>query len=127
MSLTTLARELVEKQAGKASFGPIAEAACPTAYKQIRKLEKQAAQELDIYLSEDERNRLHGLMSDTRDTQTRNCMQRVLELAEELDYLDDLVTQLKLTHPNEYTALVNQRSSVIGDLESARKLLKKLL
>ena len=127
MSLTALARAAIDERAGKASLGPIAESVCPTVYKQVRKLEKKASLEIDAYLSPDEHARLNDLLSEVRDNADKNCIQRVLELAEELDYLDDVLLNLKASHPVEYQALVNQRSSVIGDLDTARKLLRKLL
>ncbi len=77
--------------------------------------------------STEHRDHLRELMAASRDAQSSNCIQRISELAEELDYLDDLLTEIRQTHPTEYKALINQRSSVVGDLATARKLLEKLL
>ena len=128
MSLTTLVRDFVDTRAGKTSLGPLAEAACPTAYKQVRKLEKKATAEIvDLLSSPQQRDKLASLMSEMRDSSSKNCIQRILELAEELDYLDDLLIDIKQNHPTEYQTLIGQRNSVVGDLATARKLLEKLL
>ena len=127
MSLTSQIKDFARQRAGSATLPPMVEAVCPTVYKQVRKLEKNAASEITAYLTTEERQRLEDYLATSRDDHDANCIQRMLELAEELDYLDDLLISLRKTHPTEFEALINQRSSVVGDLETARRLLRKLL
>ena len=127
MSLTSLARLYAEQHAGSASLGPFGEAACSAGYKKIHSYTSKAAGELQGLADPAETAHLQDIATGNHDQGTRNCAQRVLELAEELDYLNDILNTVKTNKPTEYQTLISQRDSVVGDLAAARKLLEKLL